>query len=316
VAANPFRTRRRGATAIGAVVGIAVLVAGIVVFRAWAPAPVAPGPAAGSPCGRAATPPATYKHVIWIWDENYSIDEIIGNPDAPTINRLAAQCGLATDYSGVGHPSATNYIAATSGAIHAGQADCTPDQCPDPDPSIFEQVSSWKTYSEGATSNCQGDHSGDDYDVNHNPPVYYRRIREACLSQAVPLGTPTSGQLADDLAHDTLPQFSFIAPNLMNDMHDGTIAQGDMYLSQVVSEIVGSPAYRSGDTAVFFTFDEGETSDRLTFVAVSPSVRPGTVVGQAFDHYSLLRTTQEMLGTGPLLQNAAGAASMRAAFHL
>ncbi|NMI02277.1 alkaline phosphatase family protein [Pseudonocardia acidicola] len=314
--------RRRLALVALAVAAAAVVAAGVVVaVTSGAPgpgsgAPPAPPGAAASPCGRTSTPPATYAHVIWIWDENYSIDKIIGNPAAPYINQLAVQCGLATNYSGLDHPSATDYVAATSGAIHAGQGDCVPAQCPDPDPSLFEKVSSWKSYSEGEPTNCDGGYDGNGYDVNHNPPVYYSRIRAACLTRAVPLGSPTAGELADDLARNTLPQFAFIAPNLTHDMHDGTISQGDAYLSRLIPAIVDSPAYRAGDTAVFFTYDEGETTNRLTFIAVGPSVRPATRAAQPFDHYSLLRTTQELLGVGPLLQNAAAAASMRAAFNL
>ena len=49
---------------------------------------------------------------------------------------------------------------------------------------------------------------------------------------------------------------------------------------------------------------------------IAPSVPPGTVSASLFNHYSLLRTTEEMLGIGRLLGEAAGAASMRAAFNL
>ena len=112
------------------------------------PASGTPSPAAG-PCGTTGSPPPTYAHVIWIWYENASLDTIIGNPQAPNINRLAAACGLARNYTGIDHPSATDYVAATSGAVHAGQGDCTPARCPDPDPSLFEQVTTWKTYNGG-----------------------------------------------------------------------------------------------------------------------------------------------------------------------
>jgi hypothetical protein len=44
-------------------------------------------------------------------------------------------------------------------------------------------------------------------------------------------------------------------------------------------------------------------------------VPPGTAAGDAFTHYSLLRTQEELLGV-PLLGQAATAASMRAAFSL
>ena len=271
---------------------------------------------AAAPCGSTASAPPTYAHVIWIWDENYSIDKIIGSPAAPYINTLAHACGLATNYTGLTHPSGPNYIAATSGAIHAAENDCTPTSCPDRDVSLFEQVSSWKSYAEGEPTNCDPGYDGDNYDVNHNPPVYFTRIHAACLNQAVPAGSITSGELAHDLAANTLPQFSFIAPNLIHDMHNGTIQQGDTYLSQLIPAIVESPAYQAANTAIFFTYDEGETTNQLTFIAVSPSVKPGTVTTAPFNPYALLHTTEEILGVTTYLQNAATAPSMRAAFNL
>src|SRR5690349_23635137 len=66
-------------------------------------------------CGSATPPPAVYDHVVWIWFENHAYDQIVGSPDAPYMSRLAARCGLATDYHALTHPSLPNYIAATSG---------------------------------------------------------------------------------------------------------------------------------------------------------------------------------------------------------
>jgi hypothetical protein len=43
---------------------------------------------------------------------------------------------------------------------------------------------------------------------------------------------------------------------------------------------------------------------------------PGTKSGTAFTHYSLLRTTEELLGISTFLGNAASATSMRSAFGL
>ena len=48
---------------------------------------------------------------------------------------------------------------------------------------------------------------------------------------------------------------------------------------------------------------------------MSPSTPVGKRVGDPFDHYSLLRTTEEMLKL-PLLGRANGARTMRGAFRL
>jgi hypothetical protein len=57
------------------------------------------------PCGTVTAAP-TYTHVIWILMENHGFGDIIGNTaQAPYINMVAAECGLATNYHNVSHPS-------------------------------------------------------------------------------------------------------------------------------------------------------------------------------------------------------------------
>lgn len=54
----------------------------------------------------------------------------------------------------------------------------------------------------------------------------------------------------------------------------------------------------------------------MATLVVSPSTRPGTHAGKPYSHYSLLRTTEEMLGVRPLLGRAKAAKSMRQPFDL
>ena len=73
-------------------------------------------------------------------------------------------------------------------------------------------------------SNCaKSDHG--EYAVRHNPPAYFTKLR-GCAKFDVPYT-----RLASDLAHNALPAFSFITPNLIDDMHDGTVDDGDHWLS-------------------------------------------------------------------------------------
>src|SRR5215469_710301 len=176
-----------------------------------AAAMVSPAAASG-PCGTRTTAPA-YKHVIWIMMENHSYNTIIGSSQAPYINSVAKECGLATNYHNVSHPSLPNYIAVTSGP-----------GCTTTSRSIFAQGESWKAYEESMPSNCDKSNSGE-YAVRHDPPPYYTTL-SGCSTKDVPYS-----QLATDLAANALPAFSFITPNLIDDMHDGTVADGDKWLS-------------------------------------------------------------------------------------
>jgi hypothetical protein len=285
----------------------------------------APGPSASGPCGTLASAP-TYTHVIWVWMENHSYDTIIGSSQAPYINSLATECGLATNYHNISHPSLPNYIAGTSGLGYTGikkfKSDCNPSKhCSTPAPSIFGQGETWKAYEESMPSNCYPANSGE-YAVRHNPPPYYTTLN-GCSTSDVPYT-----QLATDLASNTLPAFSFITPNVISDMHDGTIAQGDSWLASNLPVIFNSPEYQNGSTAVFLTWDEGEggkatqcatnTTDvgcHVATIVISPSTQPGTTSGTLFNHYSLLGTAEQLLGL-PKLGLASSFPTLTSAFHL
>jgi hypothetical protein len=150
------------------------------------------------------------------------------------------------------------------------------------------------------------------YAPRHNPPVYFTAVAAQCQTQDLPLP-----HLLADLRADDLAPYTFVTPNLCSDEHDCQVSDGDRWLSRWVPRIVGSPAYRDGRTVLFITYDEDDHNEgnRVYTVVVAPSVPPGTAAGDAFTHYSLLRTQEELLGV-PLLGQAATAASMRAAFSL
>jgi hypothetical protein len=100
-------------------------------------------------------------------------------------------------------------------------------------------------------------------------------------------------------------------------MHDCPVRVGDAWLKHVMGLLTTSSAYARGKMAIFVTFDESKSSGdhRVATFVVSPSTAPGTRAATAFTHYSLLRTTADMLGLPPL-GLAKEAPSMRADFNL
>jgi hypothetical protein len=283
----------------------------------------APGGGGGAtgPCGTS-TSPRTVDHVIWIWMENKPYDSVVGSPAAPFENQLAGSCGLGTNYHGVAHPSLPNYIAATSGDTQGITDDEPPSAHPLAAASIYSQLKAagktWRDYEESAPGNCPLASSGT-YAVKHDPAAYYTGIRSDCASWDVPLGSTAGGNLLSDLKGGTLPAFSFVTPDLCSDTHDCSVATGDAWLSSWFAQILTSPSYLAGDTVVFVVWDEddGSATNHVPLLVVSPSTAPATQAGAFFDHYSLLRTTEQLLGLPPLGHAGdAGTASMLAAFNL
>jgi len=248
--------------------------------------------------------------------ENKNYSSIVGSSSAPYENQIAQQCGLATNYHAISHPSLPNYIALVAGSTLGVTDDSPPSSHPLTGNNLFQQVSASKGYAESMPSNCLLTDSGQ-YAVRHNPYTYFTPIRTQCQSRDVPMGTASSGNFHNDVAGGTLPPFSFVTPNLCNDMHDCSVATGDAYLANLVPTILAGPDYQSGHLLVVITFDEngGASGNQVYAAVISPFTTPGTQSATNFTHYSLLRTTEEILGV-PLLGGASSAASMRAAFGL
>jgi phosphatidylinositol-3-phosphatase len=265
-------------------------------------------PHPSGPCGATTTPPATYQHVVWIVMENKTYSQIIGSSNAPYINKLADQCGLATSFYAETHPSLPNYIAMTSGSTQGITDDNDPSSHPLTAPSIFSQLNAgWRSLEESMPSNCYLSNSGQ-YAVRHNPAAYFTNIRTQCAAQDQPLTDPP----------DLSAKFTFITPNLCNDMHSCSVASGDSWLATWMPKIFNSSQYQSGSMAVVVTWDEDDYSDsqHIATLVISPSTPAGTKAGTTFNHYSLLRTTEELLGITTYLGNASTAASMRHDFNL
>src|SRR5262249_37433752 len=110
------------------------------------------------PCGTRTAPVAQYDHVVWIWMENHTADQVIGNSEAPYEPSLGTECGTASDYAIVGSPSLPNYIGATSGDVHGIHDDAPPSTHPLDTDNLFRQVraagGTEKSYEESMPANC------------------------------------------------------------------------------------------------------------------------------------------------------------------
>ena len=235
---------------------------------------------------------------------------------------MAHQCGTATNWSDSGsqYPSLPSYLALTSGSTQGISTDGNPADFPTVTAdNIFRQVRTAglteRSYEEDMPTNCAQTSAGL-YAVRHNPQAYYAGgdDRADCNANNVPMGTTTSGNLSADLANNSLPAFSFLTPNLCNDMHDCTDpSTGDAWLSKWLPVMLSSQVYQAGRTAIFVTFDEESPVPNFE---IAPSVVPGTAVTAPLNHYTLLRTTEEMLGIPNYLLNAASAPDLRGPLNL
>jgi len=249
--------------------------------------------------------------VFTIVMENHSSGQILGSADAPFINDLANKNAVAAGYhDAYVHPSEPNYLWMVAGE-NFGILD---DNDPGPSNTIgttshlADQIEgaglTWRAYEESMGAPC-GLVSQGEYAAKHDPFVYFSDINGWNGSSFTPTARCAGhvvdySQLAVDLASGQVPDYVFITPNLVHDMHDGTVADGDAWLASEVPAILASAAYRNGG-ALFLLWDEGtNSSDNPPFIAASPNVTPGTVSQTAYDTSSFLLTVQKILGVEAL----------------
>ncbi|HEY7947963.1 MAG TPA: alkaline phosphatase family protein [Acidimicrobiales bacterium] len=181
------------------------------------------------------------------------------------------------------------------------------------------------------------------YATRHNPFVYFSALTgsSACTTGDVPL-TQLAGDLATVAS---TPNYSFITPNLCDDGHDATCAAGgpagyagiNAFLQTWVPKILGSAAYKK-DGLLLITFDEAEAlgaqqddtaccheppsisaggtqtgmaggggpgGGRVGLLALSPFIAPGSTTATPYNHFSMLRSIEDIFGLPHLGEAAA-----------
>jgi hypothetical protein len=249
--------------------------------------------------------------VFTIVMENHDRSEIIGDSSAPYINSLLGQGAEAAGYhDSYVHPSEPNYIWMVAGENFGilndndpGSGNTIASQS-----HVADQIEmaglTWKSYQESMGEPC-GLQSHGRYAAKHDPFVYFSDINgwdgtkfqpsARCVAHVVDYS-----QLDADLAAGTVPDYAFITPNMVNDMHDGSVQDGDNWLSREIPKILASDRFKNGGV-LFLVWDEGSGGgDDPPFIVLSPNAKKGFVSNVDYDTSSFLKTTQAMLGVEPL----------------
>ena len=256
--------------------------------------------------------------VFTIVMENKSQGDILGNGAAPYINKLASQYAVAYGYhDAFVHPSEANYLWMASGENFGVLDDDDPiSHHLDSTSHLVDQIEmaglTWKAYQESMGQPC-GLTSHGRYAAKHDPFVFFNDVNGwdgasfnptlRCNEHVVDYS-----QLDVDLAADAVPTYAFITPNLDNDMHDGSIEEGDAWLSKEVPKILASPAFQAGGV-LFLLWDEGSgypSSDDPPMIVISPNAVVGMKSNADYDTSSYLKTVQAILGVEALPCNGSG----------
>ena len=254
------------------------------------------------------------KHIVMVLEENQSYLTVAGNLSVwSNLNNLISNGALPTNYYADSHPSIGNYFMLTT-----GQTLTTDDNSMtvwDVDNIARHMLSSgvtFKIYAEGIQRGYVGGNTGL-YMIRHNPFAMLSDV--AGNSQVANQCIWPFSQFAADLANKTLPEFSFIVPDIDDDAHNGTPQQADAWLqTNVVTPLSTYQAFApGGDGVLIVDFDEAATSDtahgggHVAPVLWGPIVKAGfrQTSSTVFQHESMLRTVMDILG----LANPPGASA-------
>lgn len=277
------------------------------------PAPIVPPLSEPAPTPNAAIP--YFDHVVVMIFENREYDSVIDNSDAPTINQLAKDNTLLTQFYAPTHPSLPNYIAMIGGDTYGYIETCT--NCPVTATNLADLLErngqTWMTYQESMPSDCAMTDPKGDYVSKHNPFMYFTSIlndKERCNEHVEELPS-----LADDAAANKLADFIFITPNLCNSGHDCDIKESDAWLKSTLPPLQEALQRESDNYLIIITWDEGQTKKsccglpaeaggRIATILISPHAKTNFEDNTPYSSYSLLRTISEAWGL-PLLGHAA-----------
>jgi len=248
-----------------------------------------------------------FEHIVIIMFENQEFDNVIGNSDMPTFNKLANEDTLLTQYYAVRHPSLPNYIALMSGDTFGITENCT--DCFIDAPSLPDLIEAsgrtWKTYQEDMPEPCFVG-SEDNYEQKHNPFIYFDPIRldkARCERSIVPFSA-----LQADIEAGTLANFIFITPNICNDGHDCSLDVADRWLGNQLDIIIPALEKDGPNYLLVMMFEEGDSDaaccglpeddagGRVPVVFLSPQVKDAFQDDTPYSHYSLLRTIADAWG--------------------
>ena len=249
-------------------------------------------------------------HVVVVVFENTTASSIYGNSQAPYFNQLASAGAKFTNSSAIEHPSEPNYLDLFSGSNQG----VTDDSCPHTFSTANEGAQlisaglTFSGYSEdlpsvGSTACTATGSDGGNYARKHVPWTNFSNVPAAD-------NQPFSAFPTD---FTQLPTVSWVIPNLCDDIHDCSVATGDTWFKAHLDAYVQWA--KTHNSVLITTFDEndGASGNQVATFFNGQPVKQGTY-SEAINHYSVLRTIEDMYGTSHA-GNAVSAAAITGIFQ-
>jgi phospholipase C len=239
------------------------------------------------------------EHVVVIMLENTSYEAA---SKQPYMKSLKSQGASLDQYHAVAHPSQPNYIALIAGDTLGVDSDKNYDLNANHLGDLLEAANkTWKVYAEEFPGNCSLKARVGNYVRKHVPFISFSNVHtdpERCNNIV------SAKQFDVDIKNNQLPTFSLYIPNMLNNAHDTNISFADNWLHSYFEPYFTNQDYLK-NTLFIVTFDEDDYFhlNRIYAVFLGAGVKIGATSHKHYDHYSLLRTFEDMFGLSDLGRN-------------
>ena len=249
-------------------------------------------------------------HIVIVILEDHNFSSIIGSPAAPYINSLTLDSKTALFSQSYGITccfSQPNYFDLYSGCNQGVLNNLNPPNDPFTTDNLGRQLldsgRTFITYSEDLPSVGFNGDTWAYYARKHNPAANWMGTGTNQIPDTT--NQPFTAFPSSNFA--LLPTVSYVIPNLLHNMHDGTdpqrITDCDTWLNNNLDSYVQWA--KSNNSLFMITFDIGGVNEPMPTLFTGEMVLGG-IYSDTVNHYSVLRTIEDMYGL-PYACNAATA---------
>jgi hypothetical protein len=228
------------------------------------------------------------EHIIFLWLENKGFKTIIGSGNAPYINSLVKKGTLFTKSYAITHPSYPNYVDFFAGESNGINSDACIDNSPLTTPNLYtilkDAGSSFAWYSEDLPGKGSKVCIYNNYVEKHNPTTVFANVPDSANKRFADLPSD----------YNKLENVVCISPNIINDMHSGTINQADRWLKKKLGRLVDWCITHNSVFVIYFDESETNEDNRIPVIAVGEQVKANYQEPTFYDHYSWTKTISSM----------------------
>ena len=229
-------------------------------------------------------------HIIFLWLENKDYYRIIKNRSAPFINSLVKKGTLFTNTYAITHPSYPNYIDFFAGQDNGITSDACIYDSMLTTPNLYSILKnagkSFAWYSEDLPGMGSKICTYMYYVEKHNPTTVFANVPASA-------NKPFSDFPTD---YNQLENVVNISPNIVNDMHSGTIEQADNWFKEHLAALADWCTTHNSVFVIYFDESESANDNRIPVIAVGQQVKPAYRSATLYDHFSWTKTISAMFG--------------------